>query len=114
MRSLTQKLTCLFVLRGYKWSSIDPDSTTFTQLIPAIRKSFSLLRHVEIDQFIPGHLDPYKTKSFGKTMPPGVINGALVRCSHREMLTMGRFFLQGVSMTLRTWNFLVTELEACA
>ena len=86
----------------------------FTDLIPAIRKAFSALRHVETNLFIPGALDPYKTKSFGKTMPPGVIFGAVVFISHQEMLAFGRFFLRGVSFIFRTWNFSLSEIGACA
>ena len=108
------ELACLFVLKGFKWSWFDPDSTTFTDLIPAIRKAFSVLRHVETNLFFPGAFDPYKAKSFGKTMPPGVIFGAVVFVSHQEMLALGRFFLKGVSSTLRTWNFSLSEIGACA
>ena len=49
------ELACLFVLRGYKWSYFDPDKTTFTELIPAIRIFFSLLRHFEIDSLFLVH-----------------------------------------------------------
>ena len=107
------ELACLFALRGYKWSNFNPDTTTFTELIPAIRKAFTWLRH-DFNTFVPGALDPYKAKSIGKTMPPGVISGALVHSSFQEMITMGRFFLKGVSSTLRTWNFLVTEINTFA
>ena len=108
------ELACIFVMRKYKWSYFDPDSTTFTDFIPALRKAFSWLKYVDVDRFIPGALDPYRAKSLGKTMPPGVIFGADVYISRHERLSLGRFFLKGVSSTLRTWSYPLAELEASA
>ena len=45
-------------------------------------------------------------------MPHGVLDGTMIYISKEEKLRIGRFFLRGVSISLKSWAIPVAEIFA--
>ena len=104
------ELAAIFILRGFRFSQTNINVDTFKTFIPIIKKASTCVLKGDGDKILPGHHNPDRNKPVGKTLPSGTIDGAEIVCSREELLSIGRFMLDGGNHRLSSWDFRLCDL----
>ena len=105
------ELACIFHLRGFTWENVNPAAFQIASLVPKVKKACISIRKSAAHSLLPGHHNPDKNRSIGKTLPSGTIDGVSLRCSSYELLRLGRFIYYGGNHRLSSWPFVLCDLN---
>ena len=104
------ELAVLFFCRGFASQCYDPATTTFKLVMTDLRKMFTAFCTLDNAVAFPGHRSNL-TKSCGRTFPTGVIQGASVYFTNRELLFLQTLCLEGAGQAYSSWNFFLADFE---
>ena len=105
------ELAAIFILRGFRLVGCDDQTTSFNSVIPRIKKLVTVTLKSEVKALIPGKHNPDYNKPTGKTLPSGVLEGVELCCSQSELLSLGRFILDGGNHRLASWSACLCDLN---
>ena len=104
------ELAYLLLVRDFKLSDVDPDTTSFRQIYERLRKALAFL-HRKDYQLFPGIWARCENKNDGKALPAGRLTGAIPYMSNQELQGFAKLLQIGAGKTLRSWSFAVGEVH---
>ena len=104
------ELAFLFLSRGFHFSDMDNQVTSFRTVLDKLRKAMCCL-HRGDDTFFPQEWQRCKNKSDGKALPAGLLSGVMVYMTDEELEKFARLLKSGCAKTLKSWTFAIGDLH---
>ena len=106
------ELAALFVFRGFTFSVIDKEITTFKELNGHLRRPYTMIQRMEGSSPFPGCQTSTKSKCWGRSLPAGVFAGCQIHWNKIEFTWFAKLLQGGAGAKLASWAFPIAQWES--